>query len=97
MDESWTKQWKGGPATISPNWFPSDNPTFSVLQYSSLTENQLRAKLAQFPGGTELVWQFWPPGRISPPVSISVQDAVYERMRAVAGENGIRLGRANHP
>jgi hypothetical protein len=93
--ESWIKQWKQGTAPINPNWFPEDNRTFSVLQYDSLTEEQLRTKLAQFPRGTELRWQFWQPGQISPPVSMAVQEAVYERMRGVAAKNGVMLGKAN--
>lgn len=95
--ESWIKQWKQGPALINPNWFPEDNRTFSVLQYTSLTEEQLRAKLAQFPRGTQLLWQFWQPGQISAPVSMEVQEALYESTRSVAEKNGVTLGKANHP
>jgi hypothetical protein len=68
-----------------------------VLQYEALTEDQLRTKLEQFPRGTKLLWQFWQPGQISPPVSMSKQEEVYERMRAVAEEHGVALGEANHP
>jgi hypothetical protein len=95
--DSWIKQWKLGPALISPTWFPEDNPTFSVLQYDSLTEDQLRAKVAQLPRGIQLRWQFWQPGQISPPVSMAKQEAFYERVRADAEQHGIILGKANHP
>jgi hypothetical protein len=91
--ESWIKEWKQGPPVINPNWFPEENRTFSVLQYTSLTEEQLTAKLAQFPRGTELLWQFWPPGQISPPVRMAVQADFYERMRLVAEKNGVTLGK----
>ena len=91
------KQWKQGPALINSGWYPEDNPTFSVLQYGSLTRDQLPVKLAQFPHGTKLVWQFWQPGQISPPVSLAKQEELYERMRAVAKQHGVELGKANHP
>jgi hypothetical protein len=93
--DGWIKQWKQGSAAVNPIWFPEDSPTFSVLQYVSLTEDQLRAKLLQFPRGTELRWQFWQPGQISPPVGMSKQEAVYERMRAIADEHGVILAKAN--
>ena len=95
--ESWIKAWKEGPALIGTSWFPEDRPTFSVLQYGALNEDQLAAKLTQFPRGTQLLWQFWQPGEIAPPVTMAKQEAVYERMRAVAEKHGITLGRANHP
>jgi hypothetical protein len=95
--EGWIKAWNEGPALIGSTWFPEDKPTFSVLQYGALTEDQLRAKLAQLPRGTQLLWQFWPPGQIAPPVTMEKQEAVYERMRAVAQQYGIALGKANHP
>jgi hypothetical protein len=95
--ENWIKQWRQTPALINSSWYPEDNPTFSVLQYGSLTENQLRAKLAQFPAGTQLLWQFWQPGQIAPPVSLAKQEEFYERMRAKAEQHGVGLGKANHP
>src|ERR1043166_1914084 len=95
--ESWVKEWKQGSAMIHASWFPEDNPTFSVLQYVQLSEDQLRAKLGQFPRGTQLRWQFWQPGQISPPVSMARQEAFYERMRAGAEQHGILLIKVNHP
>jgi hypothetical protein len=91
--ENWIKEWNQAPPVINPNWFPEENRTFSVLQYISLTEDQLTAKLAQFPRGTELLWQFWPPGQISPPVSLAVQTDFYERMRLGAEKSGVKLGK----
>ena len=95
--EIWIKQWKQGPAMITPSWFPEDNPTFSVLQYDSLTVDGLRGRLAQFPRGMQLLWQFWQPGQISPPVSMTLQEALYESMRAIAEKNGVTLGKSNYP
>jgi hypothetical protein len=82
---------------ITPSWFPEDNPTFSVLQYDSLTVDGLRGRLAQFPRGMQLLWQFWQPGQISPPVSMTLQEALYESMRAIAEKNGVTLGKSNYP
>ena len=95
--EGWVKEWKQGSAMIHASWFPEDNPTFSVLHYVQLSEDQLRAKLGQFPRGTQLRWQFWQPGQISPPVSMAKQEAFYERMRAGAEQHGILLIKVNHP
>ena len=88
-------QWKQ-PAVVNAGWSPA-RPTFTVLQYSSLTEEQFLAKLAQLPKGTRLVWQFWPPGQISPLVTVAMQDALYERIRTIAEKNGLTLGKTNHP
>jgi hypothetical protein len=95
--EGWMEQWKQGSALISPRWFPEDAPAFAVLQYDTLTEDQLRAKVAQFPSGMQLRWQFWQPGQISPPVSMAKQEAFYERIRAEAERHGVILEKANHP
>jgi hypothetical protein len=94
--ETWTKLWQQGPALINPGWYPEEKPTFSVLQYVSLTEDQLREKLGQFPPGMQLLWQFWMPGQISPPVSMAKQEVSYEQMRDVVEKHGITLGKANH-
>ena len=88
--EYWTKQWQQGPALVQPNWFPEDRWTFNLLQYTALTEDQLLAKLAQFPRGSQLLWQF------SPSVPMAVQEAVYDRMRAAAAQSGVTLAQANH-
>jgi hypothetical protein len=95
--ESWIKQWNSGPARISSPWFPEDSPPFSVLQYDGMTEEQLRTKLGQLPRGTQLLWQFWQPRQISPPVSMEKQEAAYERIRTLAQSYGITLTPLNHP
>ena len=38
-----------------------------------------------------------PPGQVSPPVSLTRQEAVFERVRAAAERHGIALGKTNHP
>jgi hypothetical protein len=81
---------------MKPTWFLEDNPSFSVLQYEAITGDQLRAKVEQPPRGTELRWQFWQPGQISPPVSMAKQEEVYERLRAVAEKHGIPLEKATN-
>ena len=91
--EGWIKAWNQSSALINPNWFPEDNRTYSVLQYQALTLNQLLMKIKQFPAGTRLMWQFWQQGQIAPPVSLAMQEAVYEQVRAVAEQNGVSLGR----
>jgi hypothetical protein len=40
----WSKQWESGEALILPNWYPEDQLSFGVLQYSNLDEEQFRAK-----------------------------------------------------
>jgi hypothetical protein len=93
--EGWAKQWEQGSAVIETTWFPEDTPTFSVLQYTSLTEDQLVAKVAQLPQSMELQWRFWPAGTISPPVSMEKQEAAYERVRAAAAGQGIVITKAD--
>ena len=95
--DGWTKQWNQEYTMINPNWFPEDQPTFSFLQYDQLTEDQLRAKIAQLPSGTRLRWQFLQPPQVYPPVSIARQDAVYERIHAAAVQHGVVLEKTNHP
>jgi len=95
--DGWIKQWKDGSALINPTWFPEDQPRFSVFQYESLTEDQFRTKMAQLPSGMRLRWQFWQPGQISPPVSITKQDAAYDRVYAAAAQHGVAIEKVNHP
>jgi hypothetical protein len=93
--DGWIK--RRNDALINPNWFPEDSPTFSLLQYDGLNGDQLLAKMAQLPRGTQLRWQFWQPGQISPPVTLAKQESVYERVRVAAEKHGIVLAKANHP
>jgi len=95
--QSWIDTYKQGPPMINPMWSPDQETTFSLLQSSQLTADQLTAKLAMFPRGTRIEWQFWQPGQISPPVSIEKQDAAFERQRAAAEEHGVTLIKSNYP
>jgi hypothetical protein len=94
--DGWIKEWKLGKAMIMPQWYPEDSPTFSLLQYQSLTESQLAVIVAQLPRGTHLSWQFWRPGQISPAVPMAKQEAFYGRLQGVAEQHGIVLEKANH-
>jgi hypothetical protein len=93
--------WKHQPFLINPIWAPDwisgQETTFNLLNSSSMTDDQLRAKIAEFPKGTRLAWQFWQPGQITPPVSMAKQEAAYESLRAIAEEHGIALEKANDP
>jgi hypothetical protein len=60
-------------------------------------EEQLRAKLAQFPRGMQLLWQLWQPARISAPASEAGHEAHYECMQSVAEENAVTPGKATAP
>jgi hypothetical protein len=93
----WIKLWHQGPAQIMPTWFPEDHPTFSVLQYQALSQEQLQAKMAQFPRGMNVTFRFWQTGQIQPPVSMEKQEAVFQRLQVVAAEHGIMLARAISP
>jgi hypothetical protein len=85
--ENWTRQWNVGAAVILPMWFPEDKPTFSILQYTGLIEEQLAIKVAEFPNGTELLWQFQEQGL----ASMQKQQAVYELLRTVAEQHGVKI------
>lgn len=91
--DGWIKAWSQTPTVIDPTWFPEDSPTFSVLQYSALTEKQLAAKLVQFPEGTQLQWQFWKPAETVPGITMALQEAAYERVRSVAESTASRWAR----
>jgi hypothetical protein len=93
--KQWSDLWQERSPTILTYWFPEDRPTFSILQYDGLTEDQLRIKLSQLAKGSEVVWQFWKIGEISPAVSMEKQDAVYERVRADAALHGVAVTTAN--
>lgn len=88
-----TEQWQSRPFQISTNWPPEDDPRFEVLGSSDFTEEQLKSKLAQFPEGTRFEWLIWLPGHISPPVAVSAQVAVYERVREDAEAHGILVAK----
>jgi hypothetical protein len=89
--ETWSKQWTEGQALIIPNWYPEDRPSFGVLQYSNLDEQQFMAKLSQMPRGTKFYFQVWLPGEISPPVKVERQEAVFEALRSHAAQFGVTI------
>jgi len=91
--EGMEQQWNGARAVIMPNWMPDQDATFSVLQYNSLTLEQLLAKVMQIPPGMDVQWQFWPARQ----ASLEMQDAVYERVRAAAATHGIVINRTSQP
>ncbi len=76
---------------IQPNWYPEDQLSFGVLQYSNLDEEQLRAKLSQIPSGIKLYFQIWKPGQILPPLSMEKQEQMYESLREHAAEFGVTI------
>lgn len=90
-------QWRRQPFVIIPNWREDADTTFNLLNSSPMTEDQLRAKIAQFPKGTRLAWQFWQPGQIFPAISMAKQEAVYDNIRASASEHGIALEKSLQP
>ena len=94
---TWSKGWERSEAIILPNWFPEDRLSFGVLQYSTLGEEQFRAKLSQMPAGIKLYFQIWKPGQISPPVSMEKQEAVFERLRSHAAQFGVTIEEKSDP
>ena len=92
--EDWIKKWNQEFIMINPTWFPDGTATFWFFQYGHLGEEQFRVKVAQLPRGTRLRWQFL---QGSPQPTMTRQEAVYERIRAVAEEHGIVLEKVNHP
>jgi hypothetical protein len=89
-----SKQAKLGPR-IHSNWSPQ--PNFSILQYSSLSEEQLGVKLAQLPRRTKVDWFIWQPGHIFPPVPVETQHTVYERVRTAAADRGVLVEEVTEP
>ena len=82
---------------ILPNWYPEDQLSFGVLQYSNLNEEQFRAKLSQMPRGMKLHFQIWKPGQIAPPVSIEKQEAVLQSLRSYAAQFGLTIQEKSEP
>jgi len=95
--ETWIKEWQHGGAVINPNWFPEDQLSFGVLQYSNLDETQFRGKLSQMPAGTKFYFQVWKPGQISPPVSMERQEAVLQALRKHAVQYGVTIEEKSDP
>jgi hypothetical protein len=85
------------PITIVPTWNGDREPTFQMLQYLELTENQLAAKLSQLPRGTKFYWQMIQAEQMPDPVSLSTQQAEFEKMRALAAGSGQEITQAAQP
>jgi len=94
--ESWNKQWQSGETAINSIWSPEDHPTFGVLQYSNLDEEQFRAKLSQMPAGMILYFHLWKPGQISPPVTMERQRAVLQSLQRAAAA-GVTIQEKSDP
>jgi hypothetical protein len=43
----------------------------------------------QFPRGTTFEWLIWLPGQTEPPVDVSRQEEVFERVRSDAASHGL--------
>jgi len=95
--QSWIDSDKQGQLMVDPIWTPDQEPTFNLGRSAQLTEEQLKAKVAVLPRGSKVEWQFWQPGQITPPVSMEIQDAAFERLRAAAEAHGVTLVKANYP
>jgi hypothetical protein len=89
--QDWLDEWNEGPLKVTPNWMEENSVEFSLLASSALTEAQMRTKLAQFPSGTQILWQIWQPGSISSSITLKRQEADYEAMRAIAAEHDVSL------
>jgi hypothetical protein len=95
--DHWSEEWKGSTHLIESGWFPAETPTFSLMGYSGLTEDQLRTKLEQFPRGSHFDWLIWMPGQIQPAIAVSRQEEVFERVRADADAHGIVIENQTQP
>ncbi|HEY2822263.1 MAG TPA: hypothetical protein VGJ06_14565 [Candidatus Acidoferrum sp.] len=93
----WSKLWAPGSALILPNWYPEDQLSFAVLQYSALDEQQFKSKLSQFPRGTKLLFQMYKPEQIAPPVTIEKQESVFEDLRNHASQSGVTIEKQIDP
>jgi hypothetical protein len=89
--------WGKSPIAIIPEWSGDREPTFTMLLYLGLTEDQLAAKLSQLPRGTKFFWQMVGPDQMPDPVSKATQEAEFEKLRAVAAANGMEIAEAAQP
>jgi hypothetical protein len=95
--ETWMDEWKDGPPLVTPNWWGEDAVEFGLLASSGLTVDQIRAKLAQFPQGTQVSWQIWQPGYIASSITMKRQEAEFEAMRAFSAQKGVMLVKSITP
>ena len=84
--EGWMKLLEQKPYQIQAFWFPADRVTFTVLQYQTLTEEQLPQKLAQFPRGARFAY------RQSAPENLTQKEKeLIDRMRSTSQEHGMTI------
>jgi len=95
--DNWSTLWERGNALIQPNWYPEDQLSFGMLQYSNLDEEQFQAKLSQMPRPMKLYFQMWKPGQISPPISVERQEAVLQALRKHAAQYGVTIEEKTDP
>ncbi len=84
--EDWIKLQTHEPFQIQGSWFPEDAPTFSVLQYQALTEQNLPDKLAQFPRGSRFTYTLSAPTNLA-----GRENALIEGMKSVAHQRGLQV------
>jgi hypothetical protein len=84
--EGWVKLAKQEPYQIQSFWFPESRPTFSVMQYQALTEEQLPNKIGQFPRGARFTYT-----QTTTPTLAARENTLIERMKSISDEHGIHL------
>jgi hypothetical protein len=84
--EGWVKLAKQEPYQIQSFWFPEERPTFSVMQYQALTEEQLPNKIAQFPRGARFTYT-----QTTTPTVAAREKTLIERMKSISEAHGIQL------
>lgn len=84
--EGWIKLAKQEPYQVQAFWFPEERPTFSVLQYQALTEEQLPNKIAQYPHGARFTYTL-----TAAPTIAAREKTLIERMKFFSEEHGIQL------
>lgn len=84
--DGWIKLNKQEPVPIQASWFPEDRPTFIVLQYQALTEDQIPEKIAQFPRNVRFTYT------PNAPPNLAVREkTLIERLKAVSEQHGLQL------
>jgi hypothetical protein len=85
--DMWINAWKDDPPTVTPMWHDESFLEFDFLLADSLTESQLKTRLALLPRGTRVVWQIWNPSFIRQ----SVQKAEFEKFQSWAKPLGVMI------
>ena len=84
--ESWIKLAMQEPYQIQTFWIPEERPTFTVLQYQALTQEQLPNKIAQFPRGARFTYT-----QTTAPTVAAREKTLIERMKSISEQHGIQL------